>query len=45
MLLQHQSSLDIVKGIEMVQEVQEELKEVREEVDDCTVKIEVCMTH
>ena len=33
-LLQQQSSLDIVKGIEMVQEVQEELKEVREEVDD-----------
>ena len=33
MLLQQQSSLDI-EGIEMVQEVQEELKEVREEVDD-----------
>ena len=30
-LLQQQSSINIVKGIEMVQEVQEELKE---EVDD-----------
>lgn len=33
LLLQHQS-LDIVQGIELVQEVQEQLKELREEIDD-----------
>ena len=29
-----QQSLDIVQGIELVQEVQEQLKELREEIDD-----------
>ena len=29
-----QRSLDIVQGIELVQDVQEQLKELREEVDD-----------
>ena len=33
-LLLQQSSLDIVQGIQLVQEVQEQLKELREQIDD-----------
>ena len=33
-VLHQQRSLDIVQGIELVQDVQEQLKELREKVDD-----------